>query len=71
MMKQSERNNKQIGQGAGNAPASLSEIKALRLSQRAAAQRVDDLKMRLFRISEQHMDQVVSLVRRWMDNGKK
>ena len=70
-MKQQEHNSKAIGQGANNAPPSLAELKAIRLAQKAANQRLDDLKMKLFRISEQHMDQVVSLVRHWLDASKK
>ena len=72
-MKQSERKNKSLPAapaGGGNAP-SLSELKALRAAQRDRAQRVEELKVRLFRITEQHMDQAVRLIRRWLSDGKK
>ena len=50
---------------SGAAP-SLTQLRALRLAQKESNQRIDELKMRLFRITEQHMDQAVRLVRRWM-----
>ena len=53
--------------GGGNAP-SLAELREIRRAQKATNQRVDELKMRLFRITEHHMDQAVSLIRRWMTN---
>lgn len=53
------------GKEGANAPA-LPELKAVRLSRRAASQRVEELKHRLFSITEQHMDQAVSLIRRWL-----
>lgn len=56
------------GSGGGNAP-SLAELREIRLARKATNQRVDELKARLFRITEQHMDQAVSLVRRWMHNS--
>ena len=62
-----ERKQKAIpagGEGA-NAP-SLAELKEIRLARKATAQRVEDLKLRLFRMTEQHMDQAVSLIRRWL-----
>lgn len=52
-------------------PAELAELKALRKAQRATNQRVEELKMRLFRMTEHHMDQAVNLIRRWMEEGKK
>lgn len=68
-MKQSGRKSKALA--SGMAPEDLAELKAIRLAQKATNQRVEELKMRLFRMTEQHMDQVVSLVRRWLDDGKK
>lgn len=59
-----------LGSGAG-APPSLSELRAIRVAQRATNQRVEELKMRLFRLSEQHMEQTVNLIRRWMDDKSK
>lgn len=47
-------------------PSTMAELKALRLAQKAANRRVEELKMRLFRMTEQHMDQAVSLIRRWL-----
>lgn len=58
-------------QGQVNLPPAMAELKALRLSQRATNQRVEDLKQKLFRITEQHMDQAVALIRDWMDTRKK
>ena len=46
--------------------ASLSQLKALRLAQKESNQRVEELKMRLFHITEQHMDQAVRLIKRWL-----
>ncbi len=65
-MKQLEPN-KQMGIGLGNKSAlSLTELKTLRKAQRETHQRVEELKMKLFRMTEQHMDQAVNLIRRWM-----
>lgn len=44
----------------------LSQLKALRLAQKESNQRVEELKMRLFHITEQHMDQAVRLIKRWL-----
>lgn len=52
-------------------PASLEELKALRLAQRATNRRVEELKEKLFRITEQRMDQTVSIIRNWMKPAKK
>lgn len=70
-MKQQERKSQALGASGGAAPPSLSELRAIRLAQRATNQRVEELKLRLFRITEQHMDQAVSLIRRWMDKNDK
>ena len=55
---------------ADNPPAerntSLSQLKAIRLAQKESNQRVEQLKMRLFHITEQHMDQAVRLIKRWL-----
>ena len=56
---------------AGITPARLAELKAIRQAQRAVNQRVEELKMKLFRMTEQHMDQAVNLIRRWMGESKK
>lgn len=70
-MKQLEHKTGALPRGGGGTPPSLSELRAIRLAQRATNQRVEELKMRLFRLTEQHMDQAVSLVRRWLDDGQK
>ena len=46
--------------------STLSQLKALRLAQTESNQRVEELKMRLFHITEQHMDQAVRLIKRWL-----
>ena len=46
--------------------AALSQLKALRLAQKESNQRVEELKMRLFHITEQHMYQAVRLIKRWL-----
>ena len=46
--------------------STLSQLKALRLAQKESNQRVEELKMRLFHITEQHMDQAVRLIKRWL-----
>lgn len=62
-----ERKQKAIpaAQEGVNAP-SLAELKEVRLARKATAQRVEDLKLRLFKMTEQHMDQAVCLIRRWL-----
>ena len=55
------------GEGGKNAP-SLVELKAMRLAQKETNQRVEELKLRLFRITEQHMDQAVRLIKRWLSD---
>ena len=66
-MKQLEPNSK----SSDNLPASLEELKALRLAQRATNRRVEELKEKLFRITEQRMEQTVSIIRNWMKPAKK
>ena len=53
-----------------NPPATLAELKAIRLAQRATNKRVEELKDKLLRITEQHMDQTVSIIRKWMKPAK-
>ena len=65
---------KQLGpknKGNENLPASLEELKALRLAQRATNRRVEELKEKLFRITEQRMEQTVSIIRNWMKPANK
>lgn len=70
-MKQLEHKTGAIVKSGGGTPPSLSELRALRLAQRATNQRVEELKLKLFRLTEQHMDKAVRLVRRWLDDSKK
>lgn len=70
-MKQQERKNRTSELALASTPAALAELREIRRAQRAASQRVEELKMRLFRMTEQHMDQAVNLIRRWMEEGKK
>lgn len=44
----------------------LAQRRALRQAQRETNRRVEDLKLRVLRFSEQHMDQAVRLIRRWL-----
>lgn len=46
----------------------MADLKALRLAQRETNQRVEELKLKLFHATEQHMDQAVRLIRRMMKN---
>ena len=56
------------GKENGLASSSLTQLKTLRRAQRETNQRVEDLKLRLFRITEQHMDQAVRLIKRWLSD---
>ena len=66
MMKQLKPN--QAGRVPAESNASLSQLKALRLAQKESNQRVEELKLRLFHITEQHMDQAVRLIKRWLSD---
>ena len=55
------------GQGGVSTPA-LSRLKALRLAQKETNQRVEELKLRLFRLTEHHMDQEIHLMKRWLSD---
>ena len=67
MAKQPARNALTQNAAQGDVP-SLAELKALRRSQREASQRVEELKLRLFQITEKHMDQAISLIKGWIKN---
>lgn len=54
------------GSKGGPQPPALADLRAIRLAQKATSQRVEELKLRVFRMTEQHMDQAVSLIRRWL-----
>ena len=64
MMKQLKPN--QAGRVPAESNASLSQLKALRLAQKESNQRVEELKMRRGGGAEQHMDQAVRLIKRWL-----
>ena len=55
-----------VDDGGKNLP-SLADIKALRYAQKETNQRVEELKLRLFRMTDQHMDQAVNIIKRWLD----
>lgn len=55
-----------LPRGQGGNPLSLEELKALRKARKETNQRVEELKQRLFRITEQHMEQAVRLIKRWL-----
>ena len=59
------------GSGANASALSPAERKARRLARKEINQQVEELKGRLFRISERHMDQVVRLIRRWLQDEEK
>lgn len=69
-MKKQELKPKALETGRAGAP-SLSDLRALRKAQKETNQRVEELKLRLFRVTEKHMDQAVSLIRRWLNSDKK
>ncbi len=54
-----------VGQAENDAP-SLEELRAQRRERVETNRRVEDLKLRLLRMTEQHMDQAVRLIRRWL-----
>ncbi|OXS29665.1 MAG: hypothetical protein BCS36_07385 [Desulfovibrio sp. MES5] len=56
------------GKESDPASASLTQLKTLRRAQKETNQRVEELKLRLFRITEQHMDQAVRLIKRWLSD---
>ena len=54
------------GGGDSSRLPSPTELKALRHAQKETNQRVEELKLRLYHFTEQHMDQAVHLIRRWL-----
>ncbi|MFR8275332.1 MAG: flagellar M-ring protein FliF [Desulfovibrio fairfieldensis] len=72
MMKQQRPDLKSLPSGGGGTSRlpSLAELKALRHAQKETNQRVE-LKLRLFHFTEQHMDQAVRLIRRWLEDREK
>lgn len=69
--KPSERKNGALVASSDPLPPELAELKALRQAQKETNKRVDDLKNKLFKMTEQHMEQAVNLIRRWLDDKKK
>ena len=60
-----------LPQAASNTEVpTLAELKALRAAQRETSQRVEELKLRLFQITERHMDQAVSIIKTWVNASK-
>ena len=60
-----------LPQAASNTEApTLAELRALRAAQRETSQRVEELKLRLFQITERHMDQAVSIIKTWVNASK-
>jgi hypothetical protein len=71
MMKQSAPKNSGLSSAQnGGKDTSLSQLKALRIAQKEGNHRVEELKMRVFRITEQHMDQAVRLIKRWLSDNE-
>ncbi|HJA76012.1 MAG TPA: flagellar M-ring protein FliF [Candidatus Desulfovibrio gallistercoris] len=58
--------NVQPAAGEGHVP-SLAELRAYRHAQKETNRRVEELRLRLFRMTEQHMDQAIRIIKRWMD----
>lgn len=44
----------------------LAELKAMRKAQRQSTQRIEEIKSRLFQVSERHMDQVINIMKQWV-----
>ena len=61
--------NEQPTAGEGHVP-SLAELRAYRHAQKETNRRVEELRLRLFRMTEQHMDQAIRIIKRWMDADK-
>lgn len=53
-----------------DAAPSLAELKALRAAQRESSQRVEELKLRLFQMTERHMDQAIAIIKSWVNADK-
>ncbi len=54
-----------IAAKAGNQQA-LAELRALRQAQRDSARKTEELKLRLFQLTESHWDQTVNILKRWL-----
>lgn len=58
-------NSKNAGTFADDAPK-LAELRALRKEQKESSQRIEELKLRLFQISERHMEQAINIMKQWV-----
>ncbi len=64
MAKKSERRSlEQAISGSGE----IAELKALKKKQRETGRRVEELRLRLLQLSEQHWDQSMSIIKSWLD----
>lgn len=72
-MKQRKSDQQSLPAGEENSSRvpSLARLRALRHAQKETNQRVEELKLRLFRITEQHMDQAVRLIKRWLSDRER
>ena len=52
--------------GEGQTP-SLADLRAYRHAQKETNRRVEELRLRLFRMTEQHMDQAIRIIKRWLE----
>ena len=60
-----------LTQAVSDTAPTLAESKALRATQRETSQRVEELKLRLFQMTEHHMDQAVSIIKSWVNTSKR
>ncbi|MDR1857004.1 MAG: flagellar M-ring protein FliF [Desulfovibrio sp.] len=51
----------------GGDASSLPDGRSVRQAKKETAQRVEDLRLQLLRITEKHMDQAVRILRDWLD----
>jgi flagellar biosynthesis/type III secretory pathway M-ring protein FliF/YscJ len=70
-MKQPKRPDRSALPSSDGDGLSLAELKARRSAQKEYARRIETLKMRIFRVTEQHTERVVRLVRRWLSDNEK
>jgi hypothetical protein len=70
-MKQPKQPERPALSGGDGDASFLAELKARRRMQKECNQRIEELKMRIFRITERHMEQTVRLVHRWLADDEK
>lgn len=61
---------KALPSSGGNLP-DLAKVRAMRLAQRETNHRIEELKLKLLHLTEQHMDKAVNLVREMIASDKK